>query len=148
MEADTSTSFVEAGTTTAVTGDNLSWKYGQRTYEFENKFVSNTATAQGIVDGLFTEFNAVKNETKIKCKFVPHIDVLDPVDLSYHSYDLADQPLWDQIDWATDPSGLPPGESEWAKEGENFDFDNKEFVILGKKTNLDNFTTQFTMREI
>ena len=40
LDEDTETSFIAAGTQTTVGIDSLEWKYGRRTYEFENQFVS------------------------------------------------------------------------------------------------------------
>ncbi len=69
----------------------------------------------------------------------PQLEILDPIDLSYHSYDISDQPLWDIVDW---------DDFNWAKEGENFDYDGKEFKMMSKSLNLDNFSLKIKAREL
>lgn len=138
LDADTSTSYVSAGTVTAVASTNTAWRFGQRTYEFENQFAHNTATAQGIVDGFVQEFQEVKKEVEFDAKMHPTLQPLDRVELSYRSYDVAFGSLWDVMVWDTD---------KWSREGNNFDYDAKPFVILSRKTNLDSFVTTIRARE-
>jgi hypothetical protein len=144
-EEDTTTSYVTAGTMTTVSPSNTPWKYGARTYDLpENRFVigaSNpTATAQAIVDRLHDEFAGdVPVEASWVAKFVPGLEVLDRVAASYHSYEMAGLTLWDTFKW----DGAP-----WAVEGENFDWDDRAFKVLGLATNLDNFTVAVKAQEV
>lgn len=150
-DADTSTSYVDAGTITTVNPSNTAWKFGSRTYHFENRFFQTSTVAQTIVDGLLTTFNEVKEEVKITAKFLPHIEVSDRVNFSYHSYDLAGQEnsLWDIMDWASDAAILPSDGGNWAAEnGENFDYNDRVFKVLSKETSLENFTTSLILRAI
>lgn len=135
---DTATSYVAAGTTTTIDPLNISWKYGNRTYEFENTFVPNTATAQGIVDNMLSEFSVVKNEMNIITKMHPDIEILDNVGIYYHSYKSADVALWNVAKWGID---------YWAG-GYNFEMDGDAYKILSKRLNLDNFSHTFKLREI
>lgn len=139
LEADTSTSYVEAGTSTTVDADNLAWRYGQRIYEFENRFASDTATAQTIVDNLQSEFGTVKQEIKFDARFHPELQALDRIDVSYRSYDVAFTSLWDVMVW---------DEDLWSIEGQNFDYDGREFNILSRRINLDNFAMTVKAREV
>lgn len=140
LEPDTSTSYVTAGSTSSVDPSGTSWKYGTRQYNFENTLIANTATAQGIVNTLASEFSVIKDELDIETKFIPHLEILDKVDLSYRSYDAASTVLWNLFNW---------NEVNWPTEtGENFDWDQVAFKVLSIKTNLDNFSTTFQLREI
>ena len=140
LEADTSTSFVTAGTTTAVTGSNTSWSYGQRIYEFENLFITGTTTAQTLVNSLFSGVGATLTSIgNFHTLFLPDRELLDRVDVNYHSYNLGDSTIWDVFDWDG---------ANWSVEGENFDWDSKNFVIYGKKIDLDNMTSNLTLREV
>lgn len=140
LPADTTTSYVTAGTTTAITPANVQWKYGARIYDsIDNTFIVNTATAQGIADNLFNEYSIVKNEVEFDAKFHPELDPLDRVDINHYSYNLANKTLWDAFNWGGD---------NWAIEGENFDWDSKPFKILSKTINLDTFKETFIAREI
>jgi hypothetical protein len=91
------------------------------------------------VDRLFTEFSAVKSEVDLVSKFHPELDPLDRVDVNHYSYSLADKALWNGFNW---------GGSMWSREGENFDWDGKQFKILSKSIDLNNFTETFKMREL
>lgn len=139
LEADTSSSFVTAGTTTSVSNANLSWKYGQRIYELENLFTPSATTAQTIANAAFTEYSVIKKEIDFDAKFHPTLEVLDRVNLSYRSYDIAFNSLWDVIVWDT---------GKWSREGNNFDYQDKPYKLLGKRINLDNFSMNITAREI
>lgn len=136
---DTTTSYITAGTTTVITPSNVQWKYGARVYSLENTWIVNTATAQTIANGLFTEFSPVKGEVDLTAKFHPELDPLDRVDVSHYSYSLANKTLWDSFDWDGD---------NWAVEGENFDWDNKAFKVIAKSLNLDDFSETFKLREV
>lgn len=149
IDSDTSTSYVTAGTITSVDPSNTSWKYGARAYEFENTFLNNTTAAQSAVNAVFSMTSIMKVELEIKCLFLPHIDVLDRVTLTYLSYNLGDAVLWDTEDWASDAAIDPDDGMNWDAElGENFNFNGEAFKILSKSTNLDDFTTVLTLREV
>ena len=145
LEADTATSFVSAGTSTAINSSNPSWLFGHRQYDFENLFVSGTTTAQNIVNSLFTTFGTMTTEVEAKTVFVPQIELLDRIDFSYRSYDLAASTIWDTFDWgpATGATG-----ATWSVEGENFDWLNRANVVLSRSLNLDNFTMTYKTREL
>lgn len=136
---ETTTSHVYAGTQTTITPLNLSWKYGSKVFEFENNLITNTTTAQSIVDSAFTTFGTVGKECEIQSKFIPTMEILDRVSVSYHSYDLAGISLWDVLVW---------DEGDWASEGENFDWDMKRFKALKVKHSLDSFVTTTQVREL
>lgn len=136
---DTTSSYVEFGTVTAVDPLNYPWKYGKRKYEFENTFMDNT-TATAVVQNLHQLFSDPKNEIIVTTKFIPHLDVLDRVALYHDSSSKIGQPLWDIADWDVD---------EWADEsGENFNFTGENFKIISKKINLNKMESEFTLREI
>lgn len=139
LPADTSTSYVHAGTTTVVNATNQSWGFGAKTYDFENTFPLNTATAQAIVDNLFSLSSAVPVDVNFDATFVPGLEVLDRVDISYRSYELANNVLWDVMLWDTD---------KWGQEGVNFDLNSTAAFITAIRTNLDDLTTDFTVRII
>jgi hypothetical protein len=138
-EADTTTSFVVAGTTTSVDASNPSWKYGQRTYEMTNIFMD-SVTADAVASNLYSLFATPKNEVSIDTKFVPHLEILDRLALYHRSYSIMGATLWDRFNW---------DEANWASQaGENFDFDGENYKVLSRKINLDNLTNNFILREI
>lgn len=136
-EADTATSYVFAGTTTTVDPNNLSWKYGNKIYKFENTFFLTATTAQTVVDNLLTEFQSLKDELVVKAKFLPDTDIGDLLAVHFYSYGLADATIWDQFNW---------DEANWSDPGENFEWNGVEFKVLSRKTDLQNFTTTLRLR--
>lgn len=140
LEADTSTSFVTAGSTSTVDPSSTAWKYGSRTYNFKTTYINNTATAQTIVNNLHAEFSELKNEISLRANFIPDLEISDHAKLYYRSYALESTILWDLFRWDVDR--FPP------ETGENFDWDGVSFKILSINTDLDQFTTTLNMREI
>jgi len=136
---DTTTSYVTAGTVTAVDPSNSSWKYGSRVYEFDNDFFQTNTTAQTIVNNLFSTFSELKNETTIKTRFVPQLDISDKISLFYKTYDISEVAIWDLAIW---------DEDYWPDSGENFDINDQPYKILSIQTDLNNFTTTFNIREL
>ena len=96
--------------------------------------------AQSVVNNLFDQFSTIKNEAEIVCKFVPHLEISDKVTLSYHSYDIAGSSLYDVAVYDSD--------DEYSREGDNFDLNDEPYKILAIQTDLNNFKTQFSLREI
>ena len=148
LEAETLTSYVSAGTTTTTNISNTSWLFGSRVYNFENQFFSTTVAAQTAVDGLLTTFGTVQDEAYFTAKFIPHIDIFDRVTFSYRSYDMINSELWDGFEWASDTAALANDGGNWARDGDNFDINSTTFNIISRETDLDNFTTKFTIRSI
>lgn len=140
LPADTSTSFVHAGTTTIINNSNPSWLNGARQYDFDNCFPTNTATAQAIVNNLFSiSSNGVPIELEMDTLFVPSLEVLDRLDLSYRSYDLANASLWDVAVWDN---------FKWSREGTNFDLNSAAAFIMSNQIDLDEFRNHITVRII
>lgn len=140
LEADTSTSYVTAGSTSTVDPSSTAWKYGSRKYEFENTFIANTATAQSIVNAQNVLFSALKDEVTLKTRFIPHLEISDKVTLSYRSYDLANTTLWGQFFYGTDVFA--------SEAGENFDWASVAYKILSISNDMTALETTFHLREI
>lgn len=136
-ELDTTTSYVSAGTVTAVSPTNIAWRSGSRSLEFDNEFVMTSTAAQTIVNNVFSQLGSVGVEAVLTTKFIPQLELLDPVDLSFHSYDLGNKTLWDVAIWDTD---------NWSAEGENFDFDSLGLKIISVRHDLANFKSEFSVR--
>lgn len=137
IDADTFTSYVTAGTTTTVSPSSVPWQNGNKGYEFENFYVTNTATAQSIVTTLQSNFSAVKTEYEVEAIFAPELELLDAATLTYFSYDLANSPLWDVEAW---------DDFNWASDGENFNLDAVSVTVLSKSLDLDKFSQRIRLR--
>ena len=136
---DTTTSYVSAGLSTTIDPSSSAWKYGVRIYKMDNPFFATSTVAQGVVNNLVTTFQTLKEEIKIKSKFCPQLNILDKVEFSYHSYDLANSTIWDVFNW---------DESNWAEENDNFDWTDIPFKIISCKHNLNDFSSEFALRRI
>jgi len=148
---DTVTSYLEAGTSTVVSATSLEWTYGRRTYEFENVFFSNaTASAQSMIANLVNNFSNLRSELDLDCEFIPHLELGDPIDVSYREGSIDSIQLWDLRDWAADTTTSDTTTAlTWASEtSATIDFHKKVFKIISRKTNLDNFVTSFRLREV
>ena len=145
QEADTSTSYVETGTTLAVNDTNAAWVYGDRRYDFENLLIPSIATANSVINAVHSELATIPVEAVIKTEFIPQLELLDRVTASFHSYDMAGSTRWDVFDWAPDTGDTG---AEWSAEGENFDWNDKAFKIISRKLDLDDFSMEFRLREI
>ncbi len=135
---NTTTSYVEAGTITSVDPTNLPWKYGIRTYEFENRLFNTSTAAQSAVTSLYNEFSTPKEELTVLAKFLPHVEVNDLVSISYQGNQLAGD-LWDVA--------LFDDIAVWSGD-ESIDFNAEQFIIVSRETDLDDFTTKLRLREV
>jgi hypothetical protein len=149
LESDTETSFIEAGTITTVDPRSDAWKYGRRTYELENTLFSDTGTAQQVASKIFNEFSNLRSEVEVDCLFMPHLELLDRIDVSYREGDIGSVYVWDRWDWAADTTTSDgPNVLFWASEtSATIDFTQKNFKIISRKTNLDSFVTTLRLRE-
>lgn len=138
-DADTTTSYANYGTTTAINNSNASWKYGQRIYELENIYLNST-TANTVVQTLWNLYNTPKYNVKIKTKLVPHLNVMDKITLNYSSANLVGSALWDIAEFDVDyfPSTI----------GDNINFEGDYFTIISKTVNLDTYECEFLLEEI
>ena len=147
LDPDTASSYIEVGTSTVVSASNVTWKYGAKRLDLENPFIATTATAQGIANNLYNDYATPKLEIILNCRFLPQIDLMDRVDVNYASIESGSR-VWDSEDWASDGAADEFDGLSWDNEdGENFDFSADPFIIIGKETNLGEFTTKLTLRE-
>ncbi len=140
IDEDTSSSSVIAETTMAVSGINNSWLYGQKTFKIENYFIANTTTAENIRDGLFTEVSELKNEIDFNTSFIPHLDILDKIEINYDGTQFNQSSLWDANNW--------DDELIWDDEKTPWDLSGIEFKILSIELDIDKFESKFRCREV
>lgn len=143
LKPDTETSYVTAGTSTAVNATNVSWFAGSRAYDFENLLVDGTTTAQSVVNNLFSltaaTTTAIPTELTFDATFTPGLEVMDAVDVSYRSYDLANSQLWDVLSWDL---------GNWGQEGANFDLNSASAYVTAVRHDMDNLKTNLTVRMV
>ena len=138
-KADTSTSYVTKEESWTVGGSSTSWIYGVRTLEVDNEWMA-TITAETVASTLLGDLNTIKIKCDFVTKLVPHLDLRDKVTIQYEPKELVgdDATRWDFFQWDV---------GFWA--GENiYDFNSRNFKIMGISHNLDKMESNFTVREI
>lgn len=141
QEEDTTTSYITQASDFTIASDNLPWKLGYRTLEIENTWIANTNTAQTLASSIFTEVSGFKKEIEYTTSFIPHLEVLDLVTMSYDPSKKYSDELWDSNNWDT--------QLTWARPGNDaLRFSNKQFKIISQEINLDKLEVKYTAREI
>lgn len=120
-------------------GDSSSsFKYGVRTYEYENIFMD-AALASETAENIFSEFQYGKEIVNFKSKFIPQLDILDRVNITYKTVVRTGDALWGYFLF---------GHALWGeRSGKNIEIDG-DYKIMTIKHNIENFITNFVLREI
>ena len=146
VDTDTATSYAVAETTLTVSGTNNTWNLGYRTFAFENFWIPNTATASTIVTAIHDEYKTLKNELDFVSTFIPTVDVLDRVEVSYDATALNPRSRWDMNNWADDPAG---DDLYWDdSRGDAIRLTNEPFKVLSVEQSIDKMETKIIAREI
>lgn len=138
-EASTSTSFYTLEPTFSV-GDRVSpWKYGVRTYEFENLWL-NTATVASLATTIQSNFYEPKKEVSIKTKMITTLDILDRVKINYiGSPSRTPAAYWGRSYW---------GRAYWTGAKGGITLRDFSGFITSLEHNLDEFYSTFIVREV
>jgi len=137
---DTTTSYYTKSETWQWGDSSSSFLYGVREYEYQNEFLLET-TASLIADQIFTEYQWPKKEVKLQSKFIPQVDIGDPVSLTYKTTPTnSGGALWGYFNWGEATFGAPAG-------GYNINIDNEDFIVLSLKHDLDKFVSEVVIRE-
>lgn len=146
-EADTITSYETYESTLAVAPGNLAWEYGARELKIENFWIPNSATANTIAQNIYADVGAIKRELKFKTTFIPHLEVLDRVSVTYDTAPQNQNSLWDVNDWAPDVGGDSSHLIWDSVIGESIKLINEEYKILAITVDLDKLESTFEVRE-
>lgn len=146
--ADTDTSLAIVESSLTVSGANTSWVLGQRTLQIDNTWIQ-ASVADSIASVIFDEVSALKKEISFSTSFVPQLDILDRVTITYNSGEFSFDSLWDINTWGDATSVIADKNLIWDKEtGDNINFVEKEFKLLSYEIDLDNFQSNFIAREV
>lgn len=141
-EDDTLTSFRVRETAFTVTGSNDPWNRGHRTFAFENLWIANTASADTILDTIFNNVSILKNQIEFTSSFVPHLEVLDRIQISYDSGAPEPSSRWDMADWA-DVGTNTASDLIWSDAGgDAIRLVGQDFKILSIELDLDKLETK------
>lgn len=143
-DADTITSFRVRESSFTVTGSNDPWNRGHRTFPFENLWIANTASADTILDTIFENVTVLKNQIEFNASFVPHLEVLDRVRLSYDTGDTDIDSRWDLNDWAENATSTASDLIWSLVSGDAIHLVNQDFKTLSVELDLDKMETKIT----
>lgn len=134
--------FVATGTALAVSGSNDVWNLGRRPYTVDNDYIGNSTTAQSVANSLLTELSSRSSSINFSTSFIPHLDLLNRVTVSYDAADISVlNSLWDTADWDT-VFTWDPGR------GDAINLTEQQFKIISININLDNLETRFVGKQI
>lgn len=139
----TTTAIVATQTAMTVNGSNTAWLYGHRTFQIENLWLATVTSANTLANTVFAAISAVNNELDFTTSFVPHLELLDRVAVSYESSERALNSRWDTSDWAEDSTSTA-SDLIWVNpEGDAIRFTGKEFKLTSIELNLDTLESRF-----
>lgn len=149
-DADTSTSYEIVESTLTVSPPSASWQYGQRTFKIENTWIPSAAVASSIATSIFNDYSALKREIDFTTTFVPGLDLLDQITVSYDvSRFVSNYNLWDIGEWA-DTAGAAASAQDLEfdpRDGDSIYLSAEEFNLISIEMNLDNLECKFIARE-
>ncbi len=149
-DPDTTTSFHVIESTLTVSPVSASWQYGQKTFSIDNRWIPSSIVAQSIATTVFSDYSALKREIDFSTTFVPGLDLLDQIEVSYDISRFTDgNGLWDVGNWA-DTSGGAQFDTDliWDPlDGLAIYLNREEFTLISVGIDLDKMECRFIGRE-
>jgi hypothetical protein len=139
----TTTAVVTTQSSMAVGGGNDAWNLGHRTFSVENYWLATQTAAEALAARVFAQVSALPKEIDFLTSFVPHMELLDRVGVSYESTDAQPRSMWDQNDWAHDTVQTDTDLIWSASTGDAIRFRQKEFKLTNIEMNLDSLECRF-----
>jgi hypothetical protein len=140
VKDDTNTSFATTALSFAINGTNTAWNLGYRTFSIEN-FWMDTNTANSLAGAIFDDVSAIDEELNFSTTFIPHLNLLDRVEVSYDATDFSSGlTFWDINDW----DSLTWDNSR----GDAIVLSSEAFKVLSININLDNFESRYVCRQL
>lgn len=147
-DVDTSTSYEVAESNYQVSGASGPWTLGERTLQVQNYWIPTATTAEAIATDLFNEYSAIKFEIDFSTSFVPQLDVLDRVLITYDQSPITPNSLWDVYNWGDTTAAAEPEDLLWDDSGgDSIKLLDEEFKIISIDMNLDNCECKFIGRK-
>lgn len=145
-QEDTSTSYAVEESTFRVSGDSSPWTLGERTLAIDNYWIPTLTVAETIAEELFQEYSAIRTEVEFTTSLVPHLEILNRVQITYDPNIPTLNSLWDQYDWAGETATA--SDLTWdGSGGDAIAMNGREFRLISIDHNLDTCETKFIGRE-
>lgn len=145
---DTHTSFSIVEATLSVSGTNDPWNTGHRTFELENFYIATSTVALTIAQQIYDNFSSVKNHIEFTTTFVPHLELLSRIEVTFDTADRNPQSLWDYAYWDTSPSANIPSLYWDDSGGDSINLNASPFMALSVEVDLDKLECRFTGRQV
>lgn len=140
-EMGTSGSVVVTQTALVVSGTNNPWKYGHRTFEVENNWINTVTSAQTLAQNIFQTVSTLTAELDFTTSFIPHLELLETIRVSYDTSEKGILSRWDLADWADNTA---TSDLVWSNPvGDAIAFSNKQFKLVSIELDLDNLESRF-----
>lgn len=144
IDSNTFTSVRVKESAFTVTGSNDAWNLGHRTFQFENFWIPTITVADTILNNIFNNVTQLKNQVEFTTSLVPHLELLNRIEISYDSSALDPSSRWDLFNWAFDDTNTST-DLYWDRfMGDAIRLTEAEFKILGIELNLDRLDTKIT----
>lgn len=147
-QEDTVTSYVVQDSTFRVGGDSSPWTLGERTLDVQNLWIPTQTVAEVIASQLFEEYSALRTEVEFITTLVPHLDLMQRIQITYDPTQASPQSLWDVYNWGDDLVPIQEDELLFdASSGDALKMNGREFRIIAIDINLDACECKFIVRE-
>ena len=147
-QEDTFTSYVFKEASFTIAGSNDPWNLGVRTFSLENTWIPDTATAETIATNIFNEVSSGKKAINFTTSFIPHLNLLDRVEINYDDLPFNASSVWDANNWESS-TGEGFGTLTWDKdEGQALKFTNDPYKLLSIELDFDTLESRFTAKEL
>lgn len=146
-EDTTATSYAVAESNYNVSGDSSAWTLGERTLNVNNFWIPTSTVAEVIANTLFDEYSAIRREIEFTTSFIPHLELLDHVLITYDSSQPTPNALWDGYNWADDVVSTMDDLIWDSSIGDALKLLNDDFRLISIELNLDTGESKFVGRE-
>ena len=141
IDSNTTTAIRVQANAFSIAGTNAAWNYGFRTFKFENFWIPTSTVADTILNNIFTNVSTLRNRIEFTSSFVPTLEILDRIQVSYDSSNKGAFSRWDVNDWCYDDTNLS-NDLYWDKySGDAIRLNAAEFKILSIDLDLDKLET-------
>lgn len=141
IDSNTITAIQVKENTFTVNGTNAGWVYGVRTFRFENFWIPTSTVATTILNNIFNNVATLKDRVEFTSSFVPHLEILNRIQVSYDSSQKGTFSRWDINDWCYDDTALANDLSWDVYSGDAIRLNQSEFKILSIDLDLDKLET-------
>jgi len=146
-EADTNTSYHIVESTMTVDGANNAWNLGERTFRIDNNWIPTATVADDIATQVFNDYSSAKREIEFNTSFIPHVDLLDVVSVTYDTSPINQDSLWDLRDWASSTSNTVNDLIFDDFNGDAIKLSDEEMRVISMEIDLDKYECRWTLRE-